>query len=232
MEMGPPYGYVPTVFVRLTIKDGVLVRRGLKVTGVTQDHYDAEKQLGPILFKRGWIMVDAQVRGVPYHFLNTHLEIQPFADVQLEQTQELLNEVVPDLDGVTVLMGDFNSNAAGVPGGVDPSWTSTHDDIVAEGFQDAWSLLEPDETPEGLTCCQADDLRNPDTQFYQRIDFIFFKAVDRRGNEGVPPEFLAVEIVGEEQGDRTYPSGMWPSDHAGVVADMWWIPGQLKREGR
>jgi len=221
--------FIPTIFVRLTVSDGVLVRRGLKVRNVSKGQYEATMQVGPIHFKRGWIMVDAKANGVPYHFVNTHLEIQPFAPIQALQTQELL-DITADLEGITVLMGDFNSNAAGSEG--DPSWTATHDDIVAAGFDDAWSMVNPDETPEGLTCCQASDLRNATTEFYQRIDFIFLRAVGQRGNHGVLPGFLDVELVGEEQGDRTYPNGLWPSDHAGVVADLWWAPGQFKKHNR
>lgn len=229
--MGTGAGFIPTRLVQLTVQDGVLVRRGLKLEGVSQGHYDAVVPLGvdpfgnPIEFKRGWIMVDSKYNGVPYHFVNTHLEIQAFAPFQELQTQELLNEVAADLDGVTVLMGDFNSNAAGTPG--DGSWTSTHDAILSAGFDDAWSMVNPGEGPGGLTCCQASDLRNPVTGFYQRIDFIFLRAVGQRGNHSVLPGFIDVDIVGEEQGDRTYPNGMWPSDHGGVVADLWWAPGQF-----
>ena len=111
-------GFVPTQLVQLTIRDAVLVRRGLNVRGVSQGNYQAVMYLGPdpfgnpIEMKRGWIKVDAEVNGMPHHFVSTHLEMQAFSPIQVLQTQELLTEIVADLSGVTVLMGDFNSDAA------------------------------------------------------------------------------------------------------------------------
>jgi len=132
--------YVPTQLVQLSIRDGVLVRNGLHIDDVSQGNYGAIVPLGvdpfgnPIEMKRGWIRVDAQVDGVPHHFVSTHMEIQSFAPFQLMQTEELLTEVVADLDGVTVLMGDFNSDAAASPGA--QSWTPTYLEITSAGFSD------------------------------------------------------------------------------------------------
>jgi len=96
-----------------------------------------------------------------------------------------------------VLVGDFNSPADGT--GV------TYNDLVAARFADAWALAG---SGAGLTCCQADDLLNGASTLDRRIDLVLFRGAFAA---------LASDVVGEEPADMT-PSGMWPSDHAGVVA--------------
>jgi hypothetical protein len=62
---------------------------------------------------------------------------------------------------------------------------------------------------EGFTCCQADDLRNASSALHERVDLAFLK-----GDTLVP---LTAATVGDALADRTA-SGLWPSDHAGLVA--------------
>ncbi len=225
--------FIPTQLVQLAVRDGVLVRQGLHVEEVTQGNYAAVVPLGmdpfgnPIQMKRGWIRVDAQVDGVPHHFVNTHMEIQSFSPFQVMQTQELLNEIVAGLDGVTILMGDFNSDAAAGEGAM--TWTPSYGEIIASGFLDSWAMVNPGRASQGLTCCQASDLRNPLPDFDQRIDFIFLRAAGLKGPQGHFPGAMTVEIIGDDAGRKTTPNGLWPSDHAGLVANLWWAPGQLKK---
>lgn len=72
-------------------------------------------------------------------------------------------------------------------------------------------------TPPGLTCCQSDDLKNRFSTFDQRIDFIFTRNMPQGGHVGTL--VLARRVVGDELSDRTG-SGLWPSDHGGVVASF------------
>jgi endonuclease/exonuclease/phosphatase family metal-dependent hydrolase len=132
--IGDHPNFIPTHLVRLTIRDAVLVRRGINVRGVSQGNYQAMVSLGtpedPIDLKRGWIRIDARVNGIPFHFVNTHLEIQPFALIQEMQVQELLTEIVPGLGGVTVQVegvGD-DPTAKTVPSDL---WPSDHAGVVA-----------------------------------------------------------------------------------------------------
>jgi hypothetical protein len=53
-------------------------------------------------------------------------------------------------------------------------------------------------------------LRNPSPTLTKRVDLV----LTRGGFETV-----SADVLGEEPGDRT-PSGLWPSDHAGVVATL------------
>lgn len=148
---------------------------------------------------RGWAGVDATVDGLTYRFVSTHLEpgvelIQRLQGAEL--VQSLSGETVP-----IILLGDFNSAADG-------STTATYGDLVAAGFDDAWSLAHPGDP--GYTCCHVEDLSNVTPMLDERIDVIF----TRDGVIGT----AGVEVVGDETADRV--SGLWPSDHAGVVATL------------
>jgi len=50
---------------------------------------------------------------------------------------------------------------------------------------------------------------NPVSKLSQRIDYVF--------SRGLSPE--ETRLVGDKPNSRT-PSGLWPSDHAGVVATL------------
>ena len=210
-------------YVQYTDRIAVLVRNDLDVTGTDKGtfaaHYPLAEGLG---LKRGWIRVSADVGGVPYHFVNTHLEVQTFAPIQAGQTQELLEGVTEDLDGVTILTGDLNSDAAAGPGA--PSWTPSYETLLAAGFQDTWKLDHPGRSHTGLTCCQEKELANETSVLDERIDFILIRSADRRGGNHRMPGSIHVDLVGEEVSDRIYPSGaatgLWPSDHAGVLASF------------
>jgi endonuclease/exonuclease/phosphatase family metal-dependent hydrolase len=75
--------------------------------------------------------------------------------------------------------------------------------LIAAGFRDAWGQAYPNRS--GLTCCHADDLRQLDAPFSERIDYVLthggFKAL--RG-----------AVTGEDPSTRV--GGLWPSDHGGL----------------
>ena len=103
-----------------------------------------------------------------------------------------------------ILVGDLNSSAD--RGG--PNDTLSYEILRLAGFRDAWSRTNPGEP--GYTCCQEADLRNETSTLDDRIDFVL-----TRGR--VVPK--TTDILGESEADRT-DSGLWLSDHAGVVADL------------
>lgn len=214
--------FIPTQLVELTLRDAVLVKDGFAVDGVSRGNYRAEVLLGvdhmggEIRMRRGWVRVDARVGEARARFVNTHLEIQPHSQVQQLQAKELLEEVVPGSDGVTVLLGDFNSDAAATPG--DPSWTPTYDKITHAGFVDAWAASRGDSETGGLTCCHGSDLRDLTAVLDQRIDFIFFRPPEGPQPAGweVTPD--GAKVIGRAPGKGTSPGGRWPSDHAGLCA--------------
>lgn len=196
----------------------VAIRRtDTPVAASAQGTYAATFSLGPVVLKRGWIRLSVEHEGVPYHFVTTHLETQGLAPIQAGQTAELLGSVVAGLDGVTILAGDLNSDAAAGPGA--PSWTPTYGTLVAAGFVDAWTQSAQRPWDPGFTCCQDADLRNGASVLDERIDFVMIRASDDPSAAERVPGSVGVEILGEEQADRTA-SGLWRADHAGLVAGL------------
>jgi len=199
--------------VRLTDLDVVLVRKDLpvselKVEAVDAAHFETYLKF-PVLgteipFLRGWISVDAKLRGKVYRFVTTHLEtFSP--EIQYYQTQELLlgplNTGLP-----VVLAGDMNSNAYG--GDNMPAYAL----LVGAGFLDAWSALFPYDA--GYTWpLHAEDPYGPvpPEQVRQRIDLVLLRG------SGILPNSIALA--------GTAPIGdLWSSDHAGVFAGMKLLP--------
>ena len=157
--------------------------------------------LGPITIRRSWVSVDARVKGEEFRMVSTHLDgdcLSVTPAFQRAQAKELLaGPAATDLP--LLLIGDLNSPGDGT--GV------TYNDLMSAGFSDAWT--EAGSGPD-LTCCEAGDLLNAASALNRRIDFVLFRG-----------EFTALTtyLVGNDSSDKT-PSGMWPSDHAGVVALM------------
>ena len=193
-----------------------LRRTDVTLTSSAQGTYAARVQLGPIVLKRGWIRLSAEYEGAPYHFVTTHLETQGLAAVQAGQVSELLGSVVPGLDGVTILAGDLNSDAAAGPGA--PSWTPTYDLLRSAGFSDGW-LQAGGRRGDGYTCCQETDLRNGLSVLDERIDFVLVRTANDPSAVDRVPGAMEVEVVGEEQADRTA-SGLWRADHGGLWAAL------------
>ena len=194
-----------------------LRRTDVSVSSSDQGTYAARFSLGPVTLTRGWIRMSVDFEGRPYHFVTTHLETQGLAPVQAGQAQELLDQVVAGLDGVTIVSGDLNSDAEAGPGA--PSWTPTYDLFRSAGFADAWQGSKSKRKDPGFTCCQDPDLMNPYSILDERIDHVLIRTDGKSTKSGRLSGSVKVEIVGEELGDRT-PSGLWPADHAGLVAGL------------
>lgn len=112
------------------------------------------------------------------------------ADVRRAQRDELLAEVA-GTDRPVAVVGDFNAR----PGAVG----------MPDGYGDAWALAGHGAGP---TSGQPADLRGPSTLDH-RIDYVWVRDAD----------VVACRVVGDSPQDRTG-SGLWPSDHAGVVAEL------------
>lgn len=154
--------------------------------------------LGTLPLPRAWVSVDAKLRGRLFRFIGTHLEsVVP----QIRELQGGELRAGPANTSLPVILAmDSNSQAFPLP--QDP----TYMDFIAAGFNDGWSEHFP--LRPGLTCCQAELDNNPVSQLYQRIDLILTlgSAKVRR-----------IALFNDDPSSRT-PEGLWPSDHAGVVA--------------
>ncbi len=157
----------------------------------------------------GWASIETTAGGRRVLFVTSHLESGDLApEIQGAQVQELLAA----LDTVTlpiVLVGDFGSTPDG-------TMTPTYDAVIDAGFIDVWAAARPGDA--GFTCCQVADLRNPDSALNRRLDFVFYRDEATRGGQP-PDESFEASLIGAASTDRT-PSGLWPSDHAGISATI------------
>ncbi len=212
--------------IRLTDYDVILVRDGITWTDPAHGNYAATLpiELGGFTISKpsGWASVAVFSGGQWYRYFNTHLEpadvapgvVEPsLAALQAAQLAELMSIMDASPDPV-ILTGDLNSAADGTS-------TPTYADLVADGFVDAWLTGQPHGA--GYTANQAPDLLNSESQLFHRIDFVLFR--DRvTGTAAHLPGAVQAELLGEEPADRT-PGGLWPSDHAGVSAELELAPG-------
>jgi endonuclease/exonuclease/phosphatase family metal-dependent hydrolase len=156
--------------------------------------------VGPVPLPRSWASVDAQFFGHSFRYINTHLESFS-ANIRELQGGEL--RAGPAITSLPVIIAmDSNSQAFPLP------QDATYLDFMGAGYNDIWSTLFP--TVAGFTCCQDEADNNPVSQLSQRIDLVL--TVGR-----VTPWGAA--LVGADPRSRT-PDGLWPSDHAAVVAGV------------
>ena len=200
--------------VRFTVQDVILARTDRRAdalrlsnvhTQLYQKQLTVQTAVGPSTNPAGWASVDVQGRGWQFRFVTTHLALAPDFDptVPLAQAKEL-RETAGNTDLPLVCVGDFNSIASDRK---NPTF-KTYKSFIDAGFVDTWRQTHDDDP--GFTCCQSPDVRNAKSSLSVRIDLILFQ-----GNIDI----VNADLVGDQQADRT-PSGLWPSDHAGVTATL------------
>jgi endonuclease/exonuclease/phosphatase family metal-dependent hydrolase len=195
--------------VRLTQYDAILARtgRGARVrTGRTfrggfTRTFDVPTQAGLARSTRGWVGVDARLGRRSFRFVTTHLEAYS-AEIAEAQMRQLLSGPLASRRRQTILVGDFNSDprtAAGDRGtNRQPSAYAT---AIARGFANP--------LPRRATCCFGEDLRQTSERLDSWIDHVIVRPRVRR---------IRSSIVGARASERV--GGLWPSDHAGVVATL------------
>lgn len=166
-----------------------------------------ESPVGPLSFDRGWASIDARLKRQPFRFVDTHLETEEAPSIQEAQAAEFL--AGPAKGGTVVATGDFNSAADG-------STTGSYAQLTAPGrLRDAW---DAGTLGSGHSCCQESDtpplapgaLNNPVSTLRTRIDLILGRGAARPTGEA--------ELIGDNPFQAEPP--FWPSDHAGVVAEL------------
>jgi endonuclease/exonuclease/phosphatase family metal-dependent hydrolase len=195
--------------VRYTDRDVLLARTGddaPELSNIQQQHYSTTLTIpslfGPVAVPRGWESVDVKIRGRSFRFVTTHLE-EVSASVQVAQGNELL-QVPGNTSLPVVFVGDFNSAAAG-----GPHQTPTYGNLIAAGLVDSWNVANPND-PGYTWPLHGEDPYTSSSTPTERIDLVLL-----RGGFGT----LGAQLVGNIKADLT-PSGLWPSDHAGVVATL------------
>jgi endonuclease/exonuclease/phosphatase family metal-dependent hydrolase len=211
--------------VRLTIRDVILLRASsdLRVLDSGSGQYDARLVLTvaglQTSFVRGYNWVDvAHGSGRPFRFVNTHLEAFS-SDLALAQAIELLTGPAGDRGRTTIIACDCNSdplNSTVKP--TDPLGTphnGPYNFITGPGgVADLWLTWRP--ANQGWTSGLNETVDEPaPPSFDHRIDMIF-----ARPAAGEQVRVVAGEVTGDESGDQDPVTGLWPSDHAGVVLTL------------
>lgn len=185
---------------RLTDSDVILTRSDVIVSRVESAHFMNALSIETLLLEvpRGYVAIDATVGGVTYRVVNTHLEA--FGEpIRVAQAQELIT-LLQDETLPIILLGDFNTAA--------PDGTA-YQMLLSAGYVDVWQM---EAGVTGNTCCQAAGLGNMESGLSYRIDQVFVRNYELAGP-------VVTHTVGDKQGEML-PSGIWPSDHAGVVAHL------------
>jgi endonuclease/exonuclease/phosphatase family metal-dependent hydrolase len=225
------------VFIQVIDRDVILARADVDTTVVAFDcglkpsvngcNYDnvAPASVGPFDFnvERGFVGVDTTIDGVDYRFINTHLEVKilgdslPSALLQPAQASELWGAILGTFDPSKrlIVAGDFNSSPVDIsPAGVVTAYQqlttgqSIFGDRLPFSLTDTWYLRPGN--PDGFTCCELADLSNAPSQHYERIDHVFTLP---------SPSQVKANVLDAEVKDKTL-SGLWPSDHASVSAEL------------
>jgi len=209
-------GLFPTglLDVRLTDRSAILVRtadlnlRGLTFTNIQSPDYTTNTVIttlaGPVTLLGGYESVDVTVFGFTIaRFISTHLD--GFSQVvRNAQVQQLINGPINTRIPV-IMSGDTNA----APG------SSTYNLFLTAHFTESWTRVNLNDP--GLTCCQVDQngvvvdiINNPASFLATRVDMVFTRGIFQA---------TAAILVGADPSTRT-PSGLWPSDHAGLVVTL------------
>ena len=210
-------GIGPNIFadVRYTDRDVILVRSDLKVSqlkiessqsGTFNTLLTLPVFFGNITIQRGWTSLDAKMRGQTYRFINAHTEaFHP--GVEYAQAGELLagpaNTNLP-----VILAGDLNTDAE--------NSGASYTLFLSQGLADTWELTRPNDP--GYTWPLFIESPSIFTSPTQRLDLILIRgAITTSGSD----------VVGEDPVNDITPSGLRPSDHAGVTASLVLTPANV-----
>ncbi|VXA99888.1 hypothetical protein [Aeromicrobium sp. 9AM] len=203
--------------VRLTMRDVVLMHvKGSLTAGSTGDRVYAHNLVvtaagASFRFDRGYQWVDVRSGATRFRFVNTHLEAFS-SDLALAQASELLTATASDRS--TVLVCDCNSdplNSSVKPNDHVPHKAPYELITGPGGFTDEWLRWAP--AARGWTSGLSELVDDPTAaDFDHRIDMVFGRTA-----AGGPLAVDRGEVTGTDVADRDPATGLWPSDHGGVV---------------
>lgn len=230
-----PDAGLPFFDIRLVDRDVILVRSDVQYANPLAMNFSTNLTVptagGDFEFTRGWTAVQATIRGRSFVFFNTHLEVSgsPFArTVQAAQATEMAT-ILGGIDETIVAVGDFNSSAEDgpvvecaipVPSFDDPTvfpCPTPYEILHLAGYVDSWDY-RGGPWDKGDTCCQSDLLDNEESELDERIDLIWVRPPsDHYGGPVV--RGVRADVLGDDPAEKS-PTGLWPSDHAGVGAEI------------
>ena len=190
---------------RLTMRDVILVRRGSKVKlGKTRrGHFQTryEPSIGGLVIgvDRGWASVEASLRGKRFRFVDTHLEAFGDPAIREAQAEELIRGPLKTSKQV-ILVGDINSGVGRHNEPERPGDDLAFRTLTGFGMKDNGAVQ---------SCCYS-DLFDPSAIFDHTVDHVLSKP-------GLKTR--RAFVTGDDRAQRTA-SGLWPSDHGGVVSTL------------
>jgi Endonuclease/Exonuclease/phosphatase family len=207
---------------RLTMRDAILVRKGVKVSNVTSGTFNVLLRVLvggvlPVDVTRGWAAIDAKVGGKKVHVVDSHFEAfdsaasntgsdgqtYPKGGIREAQAKQLIAPGGPSTSKhPTLLIGDFNSDSPVNGDQVDPGDALAFRALLAGGYSSRAI------TPPPFGCCIQDpNLANPSTVGVDhRVDHIMSNSKKAKFRKGGLT--------------TTYANGLWSSDHFGVWSQL------------
>jgi Endonuclease/Exonuclease/phosphatase family len=208
---GFPFG--ADLDARLTMRDVILAREESKVTLGDTAGGNYRNKFTPVIagiiplpVDRGWLSVEGKVMesetdsAIRFRFVNTHLEAFGDDRIREEQAKELFAPGGPlDSDEQVILVGDLNS-------GLEVRHNIHGTDQLAFLALQGFGMFDNGAVQ---SCCYS-DLFDPTQVFDHTVDHVLTN-----------PELTTKQayITGDDLSERT-PSGLWPSDHGGVVSRL------------
>jgi endonuclease/exonuclease/phosphatase family metal-dependent hydrolase len=210
--------------VRLTMHDVILKRVGspVKILKHREKDYATNFAIPPLAgrtldFTRGYQWVDARLAGTKFRFINTHLEAFS-SDIAYRQIKEML-QGPGSYKGTTVIVCDCNSDPLLETVKTSIGDTRPHSDpywlaVGKRGFHDTWLQWKP--ARFGWTSGLSETVDDADASgFDHRIDMVF-----ARTGEGRRLKVVGGAVTGNTLASKDATTGLWPSDHAGVVMKL------------
>jgi endonuclease/exonuclease/phosphatase family protein len=205
---------------RLTNQDAIIARKGagVKTSNPASGNYKNQVVLSAfggasqLSFNRGWTSVDAKVRGKnKVHFVDTHLEDLENGTVREDQASELIAPGGPATLPNTVLVGDLNSDPSIQPGPDLVNDAAESNIAINRLTMAGFGFL----SQTGPTFGHGQILNNPgDNTLTKRIDYVLTNSA-------------SIGSAGTTVLNRF--SGLWQSDHVGVLTSLK-VPGGKKKK--
>jgi endonuclease/exonuclease/phosphatase family metal-dependent hydrolase len=199
--------------VSFTDSDVIIVRADLKKANIQLLNREKHKYsvllpfplLQDSLSYRGWLAVDAKVRGNTLRVVNTHLEtvipgIDATALIQQAQAIELVS-ALQNVNSPVVIAGDFNADAEFAK--IGPDQTETPNIMLGAGYTDTWEEKFPNNPGFTWPLFLEDPLLPNPVGPFERIDLIYERGLDT----------VSVHRVG-------YLKQHFPSDHLGLMTTL------------
>jgi endonuclease/exonuclease/phosphatase family metal-dependent hydrolase len=206
---------------RLTMRDAIFVKKGVKVSNVTSGHYNVLLQVKlanalPVNVTRGWVAADVKVHGRTFHVVDTHLEAfdsnatntgsdgqtYPKGGIREAQAKQLVAPGGPTTSRFpTILIGDLNSDVPAHGDQVTPGDTLAYQAVLNGGFLEKSPPIPP------FGCCiQDSNLVNPSMAgITHRVDHIMSNSNKVKFQKG---------------GLTSTYNGLWSSDHFGLWSTL------------